>query len=251
LQQTSGNRALQQLVSAAVLVRGAARIQPKLAISVPGDAYEQEADRVASEVLAKPLHPNGRSAPPRIQRYAGSASAQPTTTTSVDHVLASSGSPLDPVLGQDMEQRFGHDFSRVRVHSDAAAEQSARDVNAYAYTVGHQMVFGAGRFAPATHAGRRLIAHELTHVAQQGGEGDLIQRAPANYPSNDPIVAQTGPKPDSSAKKSKPQLTPDDWIWILENLRRQSSQEFIKFLAANEGLLLPDSQPPWLPGLLD
>ncbi|MDP2782640.1 DUF4157 domain-containing protein [Devosia sp.] len=67
-----------------------------------------------------------------------------------------------------MGQRFGHDFSRVRVHSDAAAEQSARDVNAHAYTVGHNVVFGAGRFAPGTNDGKRLLAHELTHVVQQG-----------------------------------------------------------------------------------
>jgi hypothetical protein len=66
-----------------------------------------------------------------------------------------------------MEQRFGHDFSRVRVHSGADAEQSALDVNANAYTVGHNIVFGAGRLAPGTYEGRRLIAHELTHVVQQ------------------------------------------------------------------------------------
>ena len=66
-----------------------------------------------------------------------------------------------------MEQRFGHDFSRVRVHSGPAAEQSAREVNANAYTVSHDIVFGAGRFAPSTPEGRRLIAHELTHVVQQ------------------------------------------------------------------------------------
>jgi outer membrane protein OmpA-like peptidoglycan-associated protein len=74
-----------------------------------------------------------------------------------------------------MEQRFGHDFSRVRVHSGDAAEQSAEDVNAQAYTVGHNVVFGAGRFAPATLEGRRLIAHELAHVLQQSGsEGSRI-----------------------------------------------------------------------------
>ena len=86
---------------------------------------------------------------------------------SVDQALASPGRPLEPALRQDMEQRFGYDFSAVRVHSGAAAEQSARDVNANAYTVGHNIVFGAGRFAPGTHEGRRLLAHELTHVVQQ------------------------------------------------------------------------------------
>jgi hypothetical protein len=66
-----------------------------------------------------------------------------------------------------MEQRFGHDFSKVRVHSAASAAQSATDVMAHAYTVGHDVVFGAGQYAPGTHAGRRLIAHELAHVVQQ------------------------------------------------------------------------------------
>ena len=66
-----------------------------------------------------------------------------------------------------MEHRLGHDFSRVRVHSGASAEQSARDVDATAYTVGHNIVFGRSRFSPQTQEGRRLIAHELTHVVQQ------------------------------------------------------------------------------------
>ena len=66
-----------------------------------------------------------------------------------------------------MEHRFGYDFSRVRLHSGSAADQSVRDVNARAYTAGHNIVFGAGRFEPRTHEGRRLIAHELTHVVQQ------------------------------------------------------------------------------------
>ncbi|HEX8139713.1 MAG TPA: DUF4157 domain-containing protein [Pyrinomonadaceae bacterium] len=71
-----------------------------------------------------------------------------------------------PVLRQDMERRFGQDFSRVRVHYSAAAEQSAADAHANAYTIGHDIVFGGGRLAPWTYEGRRLIAHELTHVVQ-------------------------------------------------------------------------------------
>lgn len=83
--------------------------------------------------------------------------------------MRSPGKPLDPITRTFMEPRFGYDFSRVRVHSSAAAEQSTQDVNAIAYTVGHNIVFGSGRFAPGTHEGRRLIAHELTHVVQQSG----------------------------------------------------------------------------------
>jgi hypothetical protein len=73
------------------------------------------------------------------------------------------------MLRQDMEQGFGHDFSQVRVHADAIADQSARDVNAHAYTAGHDIVFRAGQFAPGRSTGRRLIAHELTHFVQQSG----------------------------------------------------------------------------------
>jgi pyrrolidone-carboxylate peptidase len=68
-----------------------------------------------------------------------------------------------------MEQRLGHDFGQVRVHTDAAAARSASDVQARAYTVGSHVVFAAGRYQPATDRGRHLLAHELTHVVQQGG----------------------------------------------------------------------------------
>ena len=76
--------------------------------------------------------------------------------------------PLESSLRHEMETRIGHDFSTVRVHAGADAAQSARQVNASAYTVGDHIVFGSRRFAPTTHEGRRLIAHELAHVAQQG-----------------------------------------------------------------------------------
>ena len=66
-----------------------------------------------------------------------------------------------------MESRFGHDFSQVRVHVDSQAVESAGAVNALAYTVGRDIVFGPGRYAPQTSDGRRLLAHELTHVLQQ------------------------------------------------------------------------------------
>jgi hypothetical protein len=86
---------------------------------------------------------------------------------SVDQALASPGRPLEPALRQDMEQRFDYDFSSVRLHADAVAEQSAQDVNAHAFTVGADIVFGKGKFAPETHEGLHLIAHELTHTVQQ------------------------------------------------------------------------------------
>jgi hypothetical protein len=96
-------------------------------------------------------------------------------TSAVGEALRSAGRPLTAEVRDFMEQRIGHDFSRVRVHTDELAARSARSVNALAYTVGSDVVFGAGRYAPETSAGRRLLAHELTHVAQQGGEPGAIR----------------------------------------------------------------------------
>lgn len=147
-------------------------MQAKLAIGATNDPLEQEADRIADQVLAAPANPAVSSAPPRIQRIKGQSSKHANRVpVSVHRVLAGPGKALDSALKQEMEERFGHDFSRVRVHSSGAAEQSARDVNANAYTAGHNIVFGAGRFVPRTHDGRRLIAHELAHVVQQTESG--------------------------------------------------------------------------------
>lgn len=83
------------------------------------------------------------------------------------------GQPLEPRVLHFMEQRIGHDFSRVHVHTDAAAVKSARQLRAYAYTVGHDIYFNAGQYNPDSFEGRRLLAHELTHVVQQTGSGEL------------------------------------------------------------------------------
>lgn len=87
----------------------------------------------------------------------------------VHSVLRSSGQPLDPRTRAFMEARFGHDFSRVRIHADAQGAESARAVNALAYTAGQDIAFGPGQYAPGTRAGNRLLAHELAHVVQQAG----------------------------------------------------------------------------------
>jgi hypothetical protein len=144
-------------------------LQTKLKISEPGDSYEREADRIANQVMASPAPDAVSSRPLNIQRFSGQSNGHETAPMSIDQALAGPGKPLEPALRSDMEQRFGHDFSRVRVHSGAAAEQSARDVRANAYTVGMDIVFDNGQFVPGSHEGRQLIAHELTHVVQQSG----------------------------------------------------------------------------------
>lgn len=176
-------------------------IQTKLTINKPEDEYEQEADRVSEQVMRRPepqLQPACPSCPKshkeqpgreheslQTKRVQASNTGQIAAPLTVHEVLRSPGQPLDRATRAFMEPRFGYDFSRVRVHTGAAAEQSAQAVNATAYTVGYDMVFGAGQFAPASQVGRRLLAHELTHVTQQnvpgpGGETSVrqLQREP-------------------------------------------------------------------------
>jgi hypothetical protein len=93
--------------------------------------------------------------------------AQPGVPPVVRQVLAQRGRPLEPGVRTFMEARFGYDFSRVQVHVDAQAAESARAVNALAYTAGQKVVFGAGQYAPGIGAGQKLLAHELAHVVQQ------------------------------------------------------------------------------------
>jgi hypothetical protein len=192
LQREHGN---QNVSGAAFPLSGVPVMQAKLAVGASIDPLELEADRIADQVLAAPANPAFGTAPLRIQRFTGQSTAHTDMAPgSVDRVLAGPGSRLTPPLQQDMEQRFGHDFSNVRVHSGSAAEQSARDVNANAYTAGNNIVFGAGQFAPETHGGRRLIAHELTHVVQQTNHRGLqgqtipngnIHKAPAEATATD------------------------------------------------------------------
>jgi len=154
-------------------------LQAKLPVSQPGDPYELEADRVADRVMRM-------AAPPSIQRKCGPCEEEEeqklqrkengAAPASVNHTLPSAGRPLDASSRTFFEPRFGRDFSNVRIHNDTKAAESARSVNALAYTVGKDIVFGAGQFSPGTQTGRSLLAHELSHVCQQ--TNGLLLRAP-------------------------------------------------------------------------
>jgi hypothetical protein len=170
--------------------------QAKLAINAPGDSYEQEADRAAAQVmqvseprLQRACACGGACSACQTERFGREAVALQTKPVHagsggeiaappiVQEVLASPGQPLDPATRTFMDSRFGHDFSHVRVHTDQRAAQSADAVAAHAYTVGADVVFGAGRYAPESGEGRRLLAHELTHVVQQhAGATASLQR---------------------------------------------------------------------------
>jgi hypothetical protein len=163
---------------------GDPRLQPKLTINQNGDRYEREADRVANQVTSRSSASPAGSAPPlRLQRGVTVRSSEPGVVPPVvHHVLRSQGRPLEAGTRAFMEERFGHDFSQVRVHTDGRAGASARAVNARAFTVGRDLVFDGGQYAPHTMAGRRLLAHELAHVLQQRSDVDtanhgFLQRA--------------------------------------------------------------------------
>lgn len=109
----------------------------------------------------------------------------PAVPDQVEDVLRSAGEPLAAADRSDFERRYGHDFSRVRIHADARAAESARALHAQAYTVGPHVAFGAGRYAPGTRQGRALLAHELAHVVQQQARyrPDLpLELGPAHSP---------------------------------------------------------------------
>jgi hypothetical protein len=195
-------------------------IQAKLAVGRQDDPLEREADQVADTVLRMPDPTSAGGEQPsgsepsaavvsgrlqrqcddceqgaeeeegHVQRKAGSEGVEDTSEAPAiigETLRSGGGRPLDASARAYFEPRFGQDFSRVRVHTDEQAGASARSVNALAYTVGPDIVFGAGRYAPEAPEGRRLLAHELTHVVQQSaaqasargaGAAEAVSRAP-------------------------------------------------------------------------
>ena len=198
--QRLGNQGAQRALrrAAAPATQGAAHSGHSLQLGDPGNPLERDADRVADQVTGSrgtSLAASAAAAAPQIQRVsgAGSSAAQSegSVPASVQQVLAGGGQPLAPALQADMGQRFGRDFSAVRVHQGPLEARSARDINAHAYTAGQHVVFGEGRFAPHTPRGRHLLAHELAHTVQQSAtpslQARLIQR--------DFAIAPTVPAP--------------------------------------------------------
>src|SRR5262245_17415786 len=176
-------------------------LQPKLTIGHADDPYEREADRVADQVMRMP-EPRADGHKPSItpvtahqaqrkcaeceeekeegalqRKERGGDKAATTAPPIVRDVLSSTGHQLDPAIGNFMESRFGRGFSQVRVHTDSQAAESAEALNARAYTVGTEVIFGANQYSPDTVEGKRLLAHELTHTLQQNGTSYQVQRA--------------------------------------------------------------------------
>lgn len=158
-----------------------------------GDRFEQEADQVSRAVMLLPGAPGKvteeSSPPPVLPRHLSGSEAtkEGVAPPIVQDVLAVPGQPLDGATRVFFEPRFGHDFGNVRVHADERAAESARAVHASAYTVGRDIVFASGRYNQSTVEGRRLLAHELSHVVQQGSSGpqETLQRSGPAQPGNE------------------------------------------------------------------
>ena len=124
--------------------------------------------------------------PKKEQAVRPAAPAAAPAPRIVDEVVGSPGRALETPVRRELEERLGHDFARVRIHTDEPAARSAAAVEAQAYTVGSDVVFGAGLYRPGTTAGKELLAHELAHVAQQpegGARASTLSVADANGPS--------------------------------------------------------------------
>jgi hypothetical protein len=188
LQRVTGNQAVTRLLGRAAY---APRVQFKLMVGPAGDAYEQEADRVAEQVVgeqrtASSPAPAGEAGWGRIQRQEEKevqtkSNLRPLTSDSHSSfeagsdfesrlsAMRSGGSPLPDDVRGKMEVGFGADFSDVRVHADSPASALNHQIQAKAFTLGQHIYVGAGQYNLGSESGQRLLAHELTHVIQQGG----------------------------------------------------------------------------------
>lgn len=173
MRQRLGNQGTQALIarSAAPAVTGTAApsVQCLTAVTAPNDPCEVEAQTVAARVMRMSA-PEASGAPAvgnAAHSVAQRAPAGPGAAAPVS-VRTGGGAPLPPALRDFMEPRFGADFGKVRLHTDAAAAAQSAQLNANAFALGQNVYFGAGKYQPDTPAGKELIAHELTHTIQQG-----------------------------------------------------------------------------------
>ena len=219
LQRDYGNQYVQRLVSHVQRERAEA-IQTKLEVGPAGDKYEQEADQVAKQVVGM-TSPTGegltqrqgsedeellQGKPDLAQRQIGvsGGSVEPELEDSIEHAR-SGGQPLQESTLESMEGAFGADFSDVRVHTGIESDALNESVSARAFTVAKDIFFRNGEYNDSSSSGKEILAHELTHVVQQGGAQRLGNKGE--------LTAQPGPHvqrhpegtelPDSDAQASE------------------------------------------------
>jgi hypothetical protein len=252
---------IKQNVTSATACKGAF-FQPKHTVNQPNDIYEQEADAVADKVMRMPNPGYNDSsffkpAPAIVQRKCQhceeeekvhrkeSTSAEVRGSNRLDSYVGSlgtSGQPLPESSRQFFEPRFGQDFSNVRLHTDSVAAKSAQSINALAYTTGNNIVFNSGQYSPDSDSGKKLMAHELTHVVQQKSAANgQIQRAmapcPAHLEDADPVPAgwRLYPGPTS--------VFHCGFRTILENRAPTPAEPMNECVYDHSGVLVTDSHP--------
>ncbi len=172
-------------------------IQAKLTVGAPGDKYEQEADRVAHDVVQQINSPtaDATQSSTTVQRETVEGDDDQLQAKSIiqrqeldegveaSNELESSinqakggGKPLNSSLQRSMGEAMGANFSKVRIHADSTANDMSQSIQAKAFTTGQDVFFKQGEYNPSSQSGQKLIAHELTHVVQQTGSGGAIQR---------------------------------------------------------------------------
>lgn len=169
---------------------GSSFFQPKLSIGPVDDVYEREADAIADSVMRMPdpvdrIQPFFRPSISSLQRMCADCekeeknvqreavnSKEPAPNDQLESYIGrlnSGGQALPNQIRDFYEPRFAYDFGHVKVHTDTVAAKSAQSINALAYTSGNHIIFNQGQFSPGSASGKKLLAHELTHVVQQEG----------------------------------------------------------------------------------
>ncbi len=211
-------------------------IQPKLTIGEANDPFEREADAVADQVVGRAgntpavqakceaceQEEAGLQKAPSIQKMStpkasqeeeavqakaegASNTASPAMSQQLQQ-MKGQGAPLPEKTNQSMSQAFGQNFSQVRIHTNDNAVQMNRDLNAKAFTHGSDIYFNQGQYAPESNQGKHLLAHELTHVVQQGSQSSSIQRTCENDPATAPASGMSGCSTETS-RASNPNET--------------------------------------------
>jgi hypothetical protein len=223
------------------------RIQTKLTVNRSGDSFEREADRVAEAVMRMSSPGPGslqrkcacggsdsdcgsckKEREGAVQRAAAGSQTPVEAPPIVHNILRTPGRPLDPEARAFFEPRFGFDFGDVRVHTGEQAALSTRAIDSRAYTVGRHLVFGAREYAPHTPAGKWLLAHELTHVAQQLGRPALSAG----------IVRRAAPPKPTPLPAAVPAPGPGDFL--ITRVRDSTTSEI--FFARNDDTLSHDAK---------
>jgi uncharacterized protein DUF4157/putative peptidoglycan binding protein len=240
LQRTIGNQRVRGLFESAA-------IQAKLTVGRPNDIHEQEADRVAEQVMqmrepairpqpACMEHGSSRRDQGEVVRIKDFGGHEPDVGTSIEASLRSldgGGQSLPQSVRASFEPRFGCDFSRVRVPAEVEAAESARAIHARAFTLGREIVLGAGEFSPESTEGKKLLAHELAHVVQQR----QIHPKPAmNYltSADAHTIRRVDWSPNVRVRKDRRPF-PDRWDIVGDDFKAQDTDSAVKIWREHHG----------------